>query len=217
MRDYDPTTGRSLQADPRGWVDGASVYGYAGQNPAMNADPRGECFGPLIALAPACVGAVVGVVAGWLADRYFGDACYTWSEFLSDAALGAAYGAVGGVYGYGAKVGGAAGGVTDDVARFMDDLLRAGSAADRNGLSAAGRALQKHGNRPGSAFPPTSGRASAINEAGQAELAKILGAKGSTFNAGYSSRYGNYVDVLTPSGKGARFSSSGDFIGYLEP
>ena len=30
MRDYDPTTGRYLQADPLGLVDGASVYGYAG-------------------------------------------------------------------------------------------------------------------------------------------------------------------------------------------
>ena len=29
MRDYDPTTGRYLQADPLGLVDGASVYGYA--------------------------------------------------------------------------------------------------------------------------------------------------------------------------------------------
>lgn len=27
MRDYDPTTGRYIQADPLGLVDGASVYG----------------------------------------------------------------------------------------------------------------------------------------------------------------------------------------------
>jgi RHS repeat-associated protein len=42
MRDYDPTTGRYLQADPLGLVDGASVYGYALQSPMMNVDPRGE-------------------------------------------------------------------------------------------------------------------------------------------------------------------------------
>ncbi len=41
MRDYDPTTGRYLQADPLGLVDGASVYGYAGQNPGQLMDPRG--------------------------------------------------------------------------------------------------------------------------------------------------------------------------------
>ncbi|MDO6591949.1 hypothetical protein DS901_02630 [Loktanella sp. D2R18] len=33
MRDYDPTLGRYIQADPLGLVDGASVYGYALQNP----------------------------------------------------------------------------------------------------------------------------------------------------------------------------------------
>ncbi len=34
MRDYDPTIGRYLQADPLGLVDGASVYGYARQKSA---------------------------------------------------------------------------------------------------------------------------------------------------------------------------------------
>ena len=42
MRDYDPTTGRYLQADPLGLVDGASVYGYVRQNPGRYVDPRGE-------------------------------------------------------------------------------------------------------------------------------------------------------------------------------
>jgi RHS repeat-associated protein len=41
MRDYDPTTGRYLQADPLGLVDGASVYGYALGNPGRWVDPRG--------------------------------------------------------------------------------------------------------------------------------------------------------------------------------
>lgn len=42
MRDYDPTTGRYIEADPLGLVDGASVYGYARQNPGRWVDPRGE-------------------------------------------------------------------------------------------------------------------------------------------------------------------------------
>jgi len=42
MRDYDPTTGRYLEPDPLGLVDGASVYGYARQNPGRWVDPRGE-------------------------------------------------------------------------------------------------------------------------------------------------------------------------------
>lgn len=42
MRDYDPTTGRYIQADPLGLVDGASVYGYVKGNPGRWADARGE-------------------------------------------------------------------------------------------------------------------------------------------------------------------------------
>jgi len=41
MRDYDPTTGRYMQADPLGLVDGASVYNYALQNPMRYTDPTG--------------------------------------------------------------------------------------------------------------------------------------------------------------------------------
>ena len=33
MRDYDPTLGRYIQADPLGLVDGPAIYGYALQNP----------------------------------------------------------------------------------------------------------------------------------------------------------------------------------------
>jgi len=42
MRDYDPTTGRYLQADPLGLVDGPSVYGYAKQSPGRWIDPEGR-------------------------------------------------------------------------------------------------------------------------------------------------------------------------------
>ncbi len=42
MRDYDPTTGRYIQADPLGLVDGASVYGYVGGNPVGWIDSTGR-------------------------------------------------------------------------------------------------------------------------------------------------------------------------------
>ena len=42
MRDYDPTTGRYLEPDPLGLVDGASVYGYVKGNPGRWIDPTGE-------------------------------------------------------------------------------------------------------------------------------------------------------------------------------
>ena len=41
MRDYDPTTGRYIQGDPLGLVDGASVYGYALQRPTRYVDVLG--------------------------------------------------------------------------------------------------------------------------------------------------------------------------------
>jgi RHS repeat-associated protein len=75
MRDYDPTTGRYLQADPLGLVDGASVYGYAGQNPGRYADPTGQCFGPAAALLPVCI------AAAWMLYDYLSDDCYTWGDF----------------------------------------------------------------------------------------------------------------------------------------
>jgi RHS repeat-associated protein len=40
-RTYDPTLGRYSQADPLGFVDGPSVYGYAGGSPVMGVDPSG--------------------------------------------------------------------------------------------------------------------------------------------------------------------------------
>jgi len=41
MRDYDPTLGAYVQADPLGLVDGPSVYRYAAANPGRYVDPRG--------------------------------------------------------------------------------------------------------------------------------------------------------------------------------
>ena len=68
MRDYDPTTGRYMQADPLGLVDGASVYGYALANPGRYADPTGECAGPL---AYACA-AAASVAIGYAIDQIWG-------------------------------------------------------------------------------------------------------------------------------------------------
>ncbi len=61
MRDYDPTTGRYIQADPLGLVDGASMYGYALQSPNRYTDPTGE-FIPLLIFAG-------GIALGYLIDQ----------------------------------------------------------------------------------------------------------------------------------------------------
>ena len=85
MRDYDPTTGRYLQGDPLGLVDGASVYGYALQSTGRYVDPRGEA----VWFLPAFGGAAASVALGWWLDE---DGCYEWHEVVRDAALGAGFG-----------------------------------------------------------------------------------------------------------------------------
>ena len=84
MRDYDPTTGRYIQADPLGLVAGPSVYGYAMQNPNRYIDPKGEnpvaamcatplgaqvCRKALISVAKVCVEGVK-IVAGATAGLF---------------------------------------------------------------------------------------------------------------------------------------------------
>ena len=89
MRDYDPTKGSYIEADPLGLVNGASVCAHAGQCLLVNADPTGECFGPAAALMPGCAGAVVNVTINWWLDPD----CYTWEEMGHDAAYGFVEGA----------------------------------------------------------------------------------------------------------------------------
>lgn len=47
-RFYDPATGRYTQPDPLRFVDGPSVYGYAGASPMMRVDPKGQNLSPVI-------------------------------------------------------------------------------------------------------------------------------------------------------------------------
>jgi len=63
-RQYDPVTGRFLATDPAAPAltdPFVATYVYVGSNPVIRIDPSGKCFGPLIFLAPACIGAAIGV------------------------------------------------------------------------------------------------------------------------------------------------------------
>ncbi len=92
MRDYDPTTGRYLQADPLGLVDGAGVYGYARQNPGRYMDPRGE-FGLLGALIGGGVNfgsqMIAGLVRYGFTDFKRAFNCVDFSKVATSAAFGA--------------------------------------------------------------------------------------------------------------------------------
>jgi RHS repeat-associated protein len=91
-RHYDPTIGRYLQADPLAFVDGPSVYAYAGLAPTQYIDPDGN-----IAILPIVIGVGLGVAADYLiATAKEGCSCpksgSTLGPFVS--------GAVGGLAGY---------------------------------------------------------------------------------------------------------------------
>lgn len=99
MRDYDPTTGRYIQADPLGLVDGASVYGYALQNPGRYTDPTGEVI-PAAILGGMAVGFGLGLLEElWRNEWQF--RCVNWNV----VGFSTAFGAAGGAFGWGLKNG----------------------------------------------------------------------------------------------------------------
>ncbi|MFM7066737.1 MAG: FG-GAP repeat domain-containing protein, partial [Gammaproteobacteria bacterium] len=99
----------------------------------------------------------------------------------------------------------------------LDALSRAAGALDRGGISAAGRQLQKHGSRPGSAFPGARGNPSAINQQGQQIVDDILTTPGTTTVSRHHARFGDVTEIRAPDGRGLRYGSDGRFLGFLEP
>ena len=97
----------------------------------------------------------------------------------------------------------------------IQELLASGDLPDRNGLTRAGRALQKHSNRLGSVFekPLNGQKKSDYNAKGSETLSYILNDNNATVS---SNRYGGF-DVKDSSGRGARFDGEGIFMGFLEP
>jgi len=104
-------------------------------------------------------------------------------------------------------------GASTVVPRSLDELSQAGAQLDRNGLTQAGRALQKHANRPGNtSYPKVSG--GQLNGTGQNVLDDIL-TNPLTAQRGYvHPSFGPVREFLLP-GMGARFDASGRLIGFL--
>ena len=98
-------------------------------------------------------------------------------------------------------------------ARTLDELSNAARAADRNDLTKAGRALQKHSDRTGTAFEASSKKASDLNRQGRDVVDDILTNPGSVRRP--NSLGGE--DVVAPGGRGVRYNPDGSFRGFLEP
>jgi len=92
--------------------------------------------------------------------------------------------------------------------------LKAGQQLDRNGLTKAGRALQKHGDRSGSVFPKSTGNAAARNQQGQDILEGILKSGNQTSKP---NRFGGKDIFDNNTGRGVRFDSDRNMKGFLEP
>ena len=104
---------------------------------------------------------------------------------------------------------------TEDVA--LDRMAEAGKAHDREGLTKAGRSLQKHGERPETVFSKPSGSVPEVNEHGQETLENILNHQEKTIVMRNTNGYGIVIDVHAPEVGGARYDKNGNFIGFLEP
>ncbi|MGC4173856.1 RHS repeat-associated core domain-containing protein [Demequina sp.] len=93
------------------------------------------------------------------------------------------------------------------------ELRAAAQAADRNGLTQVGRALQKHSGRDGSVFNGLSnGTATARNQQGLQVLDEILADTG-----GRTEVLDRVTNIWDSTGRGVRFSNDGSFMGFLEP
>ena len=155
-----------------------------------------------------------------IADAYERGDSYVLGKVAGDVLAMAMPSPVGSV----AKVGG---GLAEAVratkmgARTLEELSNAAKildAADRGGeLSLAGRALQKHGGREGSAFPSAKGNPLAVNEQGQRIVDEILSDPLKTYRQEELGRYGRVVDIRASDGRGLRYDSHGKLIGFLEP
>ena len=95
-------------------------------------------------------------------------------------------------------------------------LSKAAAAADRGGLTKAGRSLVKHSVRPGSPILPVKGSPASINAQAQHIVDDILTSPFATDAARVHPRFGNIVEITDPiSGRGLRYTASGDFLHFL--
>lgn len=98
-----------------------------------------------------------------------------------------------------------------------NELAEAGKSVDRAGFTKAGRGLMKHGYREESVFPKPTGNSAQVNEQGQKILESILNHPEKKIVYKNTRNFGKVMDVHAPGIGGARFNSSGEMIGFLEP
>ena len=97
------------------------------------------------------------------------------------------------------------------------NLMRAANSQSKSGLTEVGRSLQKHGDRAGSLYPNARGNPSTVNVQANKILTDIISNPSKTVTFRHHARFGNIMEIKTPSGQGARFSADGNrFLGFVE-
>ncbi|WP_392559805.1 hypothetical protein [Orbus mooreae] len=100
-------------------------------------------------------------------------------------------------------------------------LSLAANSVNRNGLTDAGRALQKHGGREGSVYIYTNQKPSILNKEAQDIVNDILSNPQSKIEykkATENKKIIDVIDVTAPDGRKLRFNESGTrLIGFREP
>ncbi len=191
-RYYSPMAHRFMAEDPLEFAAGdMNLYAYVWDSPTNYTDQFGLAViypGPI---PPGC--------------ESLGQRKSFVQQFLHNIGCASNFLPAGGMVSGGPAAGGAA--------RTLDKLSNAARAADKNNLTKAGRALQKHSDRTGSAFDAPSKKANDLNRQGQDIVDDILTNPG-------SSRRPNKLggeDVIAPDGRGVRYNPDGSFRGFLEP
>lgn len=100
---------------------------------------------------------------------------------------------------------------------LADKLSKSADTYDRGGLTKAGRALQKHGDRLGSSFFQVKGNPTDINVQAIDIVNNILNNPDSRVIQRHHPRFGDIVDIKSPDGQGIRYDAYDNFIGFLEP
>ncbi|MEI7383595.1 VENN motif pre-toxin domain-containing protein [Pectobacterium versatile] len=102
-----------------------------------------------------------------------------------------------------------------------DNLNQAASASNRNGMTDAGRALQKHGGREGSVYSYSSQKASVLNQEAQTIVNEILKNPNTKIESRVvfeNKQKITVVEATAPDGRALRFNADGSrLIGFREP
>ena len=237
-RYYDPVSGRFVSRDPvrfqGGNVFASNEYVYANANPFVYTDPTGmfACTGSDV---ESCMlkqqkdeiqGAPPSLQASGassVAPQCDDEECNRYratnqailqgqANALEDAGK---YAAVQGAVLVGA-------GPVEKLLAKLSLILRVGKVArfseaaaeyDRNGLTQAGRALQKHSMRATADFFRGKYGHAELSKVGQSIVDDILVYSG---GRGQPNKYGG-LDFIGASGEGIRFDANGKYMGLLEP